>query len=173
MTGETLAAGRAVPETDGRRWLTSVAGRSALTSKPSPSILPLMLVAAVVFGLIETILGYRLIHEHGLLDGDNYMRLVRIRDGLRTGWFTHVVANDNAGMGTVVYWSHAIDALVLLVRLPLLLVLPGQEALFVAGAITASLIAAVFAAVLVWVVSPIVERRWLWTAPAMALFSPV
>jgi len=173
MTGESLAAGRVVPEADGRRWLAPVAVRSALTSKPSSSILPLMLVAAVVFGLIETILGYRLIHEHGLLDGDNYMRLVRIRDGLRTGWFTHVVANDNAGTGTVVYWSHAIDALVLLVRLPLLLVLPGQEALFAAGAIAASLIAGVFAAVLVWVVSPIVERRWLWTAPAMALFSPI
>ena len=132
-----------------------------------------MLVAAIVVGLAETILGYHLIHQHGLIDGDNYMRLVRIRDGLRSGWFTHVVAADNAGAGTVVYWSHAIDAVVLALRAPLLLVLDDQTALFVAGAVAAPLFAALLAAVLVWAPAPLVQRRWLWTAPAMMLFSPV
>jgi hypothetical protein len=132
----------------------------------------MMLAAAIVVGLIEAVIGYRLIHVHGLVDGDNYMRLVRIRDELDGGWLSHIVARDNGGAGTVVYWSHAIDALVLLVRLPMLLVLPGEDALYVAGAVTASLTAAVFAAILVWVPAPVVERRWLWTGPAMALFSP-
>ena len=80
-------------------------------------------------GLVEAILGYRLIHGHGLFDGDNHMRWVRIRDQLNGSWLSHVVARDNEGAGTVVYWSHDIDALVLLLRLPLLLVLPGQDAL--------------------------------------------
>ena len=139
---------------------------------PTEPIWPAMLVAAIVVGLAETILGYHLIHQHGLIDGDNYMRLVRIRDGLRSGWFTHVVANDNAGMGTVVYWSHAIDAVVLALRAPLLLALDDQNALYVAGAIAAPLFAALLAAVLVWAPAPLVHRRWLWTAPAMMLFSP-
>jgi hypothetical protein len=171
MAGGTVTATQAALETNIRHSLTSRTWRWILASVTGPSLLPLMLAAALAVGFVEAVLGYRFVQQHGLIDGDNYMRLVRIRDGLHTGWFTHVVANDNAGSGTVVYWSHVIDALVLLVRLPLLLVLPGQDALFVAGATTASLIAGAFAAVLVWVPSPLVARRWLWTGPAIALLS--
>lgn len=169
MAGETLTAAY---ETNGSGLLSPPAACPALPCTKTRALLPMMLAAAILVGLIEAILGYRLIHQHGLLDGDNYMRLVRIRDELNGSWLTHVVRRDNGGAGTVVYWSHAIDALVLLLRLPLLLVLPGQDALYVAGAAAASLIVAVFAAILVWVPAPIVERRWLWTGPAMALFSP-
>lgn len=169
MAGETLTA---VCEPDGQGLLAAPRSWPALPRSTTRSLLPMMLAAAIVVGLIEAILGYRLIHEHGLLDGDNYMRLDRIRDELNGGWRTHIVARDNGGAGTVVYWSHAIDALVLLLRLPLLLILPGQDALYVAGAVAASVIVAAFAAILVWVPAPVVERRWLWAGPAMALFSP-
>jgi hypothetical protein len=136
-------------------------------------VLSLMLAAAVVMGVAETVVGYRLTVHRGLLDPDNYMRIVRIRDGLQTDWLTHIVKADNGGAGTVVYWSHLIDALVLALQAPLKLVLGDQAALFYAAAATGPVVAAALAAAFVWVVAPLAHARWLWTAPLIAAFSPL
>jgi hypothetical protein len=132
-----------------------------------------MLSASIVVGIAEIVVGYRLIEKRGLLDPDNYMRIVRIRDGLRTGWFTHVVTADNGGAGTVVYWSHLIDGLVLALRKLFSLVSDDQTALFYAAAATGPLVAAAFAAVLVWGVAPLARVRFLYTAPLVAALSPM
>jgi hypothetical protein len=132
----------------------------------------MMLIAAVIAGVSETLLGYSIIRQRGLLDPDNYMRIVRIRDGLKAGWFTHIVAADNGGAGTIVYWSHVIDAAVLLLRLPLTLVTDRQSALLYAAAATGPLVAALLAAALVWAAAPLVQPRWLLLAPLVAILSP-
>lgn len=145
--------------------------RSVLPPWP---VLMLMLTASVIMALTETTVGYHIVHLDGLIDPDSYMQIVRIRDGLHAGWFTHVVTADNGGKGTVIYWSHLIDAIVLALRAPLRLFLNDQAALFVAAATTGPIFAALLAAVLVWAPSPLVHPHWpwLWTAPLAALLSP-
>jgi hypothetical protein len=135
-----------------------------------------MAAAALAAALFEFAKGYFTIPGHELIDPDSYMRLVRIRDGLRAGWFTSVVAADNAGHGTVVYWSHMLDGLILLLRAPLLLVMDGQKALLLAGALTGPLIAGALAAALVWAPAPLMTQRpvwrWLWAAPLAVVLAP-
>jgi hypothetical protein len=132
-----------------------------------------MLSSSIIVGIAEIVVGYRIIGKAGLPDPDNYMRIVRIRDGLRTDGFTHVVAADNGGAGTVVYWSHLIDALVLALRKPFSLVWDDQTALFYAAAATGPLVAAAFVAVLVWSVAPLARVRFLYAAPFVAALSPL
>jgi len=133
-----------------------------------------MLAASVIMAVTETIAGYRIDQLSSLTDPDSYMRIVRIRDGLQAGWFTHVVTADNGGNGTVIYWSHLIDAIVLVLRAPLRLFLSDQSALFVAGSITGPIFAGLLAAVLVWAPLPLVHPHWpwMWTVLVAALLSP-
>jgi hypothetical protein len=138
------------------------------------SLFILLSPAFIYLALVETIAGYRRVGLDKLLGPDSYMRIVRIRDGLQAGWFTHVVANDNAGKGTVIHWSHLIDAVVMALSAPLRLVLPEASALLVAASVTGPIVAVLLAAVLVWAVSPLMNcgRVWLWIVPFAALLSP-
>ena len=132
-------------------------------------VVALMLCAGAVIVLLETLSCWRFVSANGLPDPDNYMRLVRIRDELNLHAFTHVVAADNGGHGTVVYWSHLIDAAVLAIWLPLRLMLHGQAALLWAGCIFAPLAAAGLAAALVWGPAPLVRQRWALITPLLAM----
>jgi hypothetical protein len=131
-----------------------------------------VLACSTIFAIAETIAGYYFSYRHDFVDPDSYMRLVRIRDGLHTDWFTHIVTADNGGLGTVIYWSHLIDAVVLVLRMPLLLVVDDQTALRVAAGVTGPIIASLLAVALMWAWSPFFHSRWLWTAPLVALLSP-
>jgi hypothetical protein len=135
-----------------------------------------MAAAALAALLFECAKGWFADPAHGLFDPDSYMRIVRIRDGLRGGWFTDVVSADNGGQGTVVYWSHLLDGVILALRWPLLAVMEPRHALLAAGAATGPLFAALLAAALVWVPAPLIAHRprwrWLWAAPVAALLSP-
>lgn len=137
-------------------------------------VLLLLSPAFIYLLLCETIAGYRVVGLQKLLDPDSYMRVVRIRDGLQTGWFTHVVTNDNAGKGTIVYWSHLLDALVMALSLPLRLVWNEPSALFLAASITGPLFALLFAMVAVWAMAPLFgrDRAWLWITPFAAMLAP-
>jgi hypothetical protein len=133
-------------------------------------------MAALCMATFEAAKGYFSVPANGLIDPDSYMRVVRIRDGLGGGWFTSVVASDNAGHGTVVYWSHLLDGLILALRAPLLLVTDRQSALLLGAALTGPLLAGCLAASLVWAPAPLIMQqprwRWLWTAPLAALLAP-
>ncbi len=135
--------------------------------------LPLLLACSITIGIAETIAGYFFSYQQQLVDPDSYMRLVRIRDGLHTGWLTHIIAADNAGLGTVIYWSHLIDAVVLILRIPLLLVSDDQTSLIIAAGMTGPIIAAFLSCILIWAWIPFLHGRWLWTAPLLALVSPM
>jgi hypothetical protein len=135
----------------------------------------LMAVAALVAAAVETIVSVRRVPFGELIDPDSYMRLVRIRDGMSTGLFTHIVRADSGGKGTIIYWSHLLDLMILSIWAPLHLFLKSQAALLVAGAVTGPLFAAAFAAALVWAPYPLMKPHctWLWIAPlAGILLSP-
>lgn len=134
---------------------------------------PLLLWAFAAVALFEGLRGYKTLPANGLFDPDSYMRVVRIREGLATGWFTHVVPNDSGGAGTLIYWSHVIDALVIALYGPLRLLLEDQAALRWAAALTGPLFAGCLGAALVWVVAPLAHRRWLWTAPLVGFVGSV
>jgi hypothetical protein len=132
-------------------------------------------VAALGSATVETLISVRAFPLGELIDPDSYMRLVRIRDGLVTGLFTHVVPADSGGNGTIVYWSHLLDFCILAFWVPLHALMSSELALLVAGAITGPLFAAALAAALVWAPYPLMKPhyRWLWIAPVTGiLFSP-
>jgi hypothetical protein len=113
---------------------------------------------------------------HGLLIGmDSYMRLVRIQDALDHGnWFGYVVSRDDSGLGVVIPWSHVLDAVILLLRAPLRLLLPPDEALLWAGAMIGPLSVGLLGTLCAWSVAPLAQRGWLWIAPfAAASASPI
>lgn len=125
----------------------------------------LLALAFALAALFSGLRGYNTVPAGGLIDPDSYMRIVRIRDGLATGWFTHVVRNDNGGAGTLVYWSHLVDAVVLALYAPLRLLLDDTAAMRWAAALNGPLFSGLLGAALVWVAAPAADRRWLWIAP--------
>jgi hypothetical protein len=166
-----------LPESNATGYLDRAWRHGLLAGQRRQNRIPtlLLLLPAFIYVLLsETINGYRIIGPDRLMDPDSYMRIVRIRDGLQAGWFTHVVANDNAGKGTVVYWSHLLDAVVLTLRMPLRLVWSDPSALFEAAAVTGPLFAMLLAVVVVWATAPLMgsDRAWLWIGPFAAVLSP-
>jgi hypothetical protein len=144
----------------------------ARTVTGSPAVpAPLLLVAFLVVAVWEAASGLRVVPSDGLLDPDSYMRVVRLRDILQAGRLTHVVAADNGGLGTVVYWSHLIDGFVLVLSAPFRLFVGTHEALRLGAAWTGPLTAGCTAVALVWAPAPLADRRWLWAAPFAGFFS--
>ncbi len=100
-----------------------------------------------------------------LQDPDSYMRLVRIQAALDEGrWFGALIPRDASGAGFVQPWSHLLDALILMLRLPLRLAMPPDSALFWAAIATGPLLMGALGAAAAWAVAPLASRKWLWTA---------
>jgi hypothetical protein len=109
-----------------------------------------------------------------LFNPDSYMRLVRIEAGLRTGLMGHVVANDGSGAGTVLYWSHLLDSLLVLMAAPLEPLLGWHRALFIAAAVSGPVSVGLLGLAVGWAAAPLADRRWLWAASlATGLMAPV
>jgi hypothetical protein len=110
-----------------------------------------------------------------LSDPDGYMRLVRIREALDRGdLFGDIVAGGDSGLGLTLAWSHILDCVILLLRAPLRLALPPDQALLWAGAITGPLSVGLLGLLCVWAIAPLAQRAWLWTAAvAVALAPPI
>lgn len=109
----------------------------------------------------------------GLIDPDSYMRLVRMQEAFDHGnWFGYVVSGDASGQGQVLSWSHGLDGVLLLLRAPLLLVLPPDKALLWAAAISDPLAVGLLGLACAWAVAPLAERGWLWVAPAAIAMAP-
>lgn len=112
------------------------------------------------------------VFQGGLRNPDSYMRLVRIRQGLHHGGFAHIVVDDGSGHGTLLYWSHLLDAIILAIRWPLLLVLPPEAALRWAGEVIGPLSMAGLAAAMGWAGAPFVRWRWLPVAVLLPIVCP-
>jgi hypothetical protein len=102
---------------------------------------------------------------HGaLFNPDSYMRLARLDDILVAHAPIDVVARDGSGAGTVLYWSHLLDTLLLVLAVPLAPFLGEHEALRWAGVLLGPLSAGLLGMALGWAAAPLSEPRWRWTA---------
>ena len=104
-----------------------------------------------------------------LSDVDSYMRLVRIQEALDHGtWFGDAVSRYDSGRGVIVPWSHVLDGAILLLRMPLQLFLPADQALFWAAAAVGPLSVGLLGMLCAWAAAPLTKGQWLWVAPVLA-----
>ncbi len=108
-----------------------------------------------------------------LLNPDSYMRLVRIEDMLAAGRPLHAVMRDGSGHGTVLHWSHLLDALLLLLAAPFAGFLGWHRALDVAGLVSGPLSLAALGAAVSWAAAPAARPGWLWLGAFAAGAAPM
>jgi hypothetical protein len=106
-----------------------------------------------------------------LLNPDSYMRLVRLQEMLQAHAVLHAVARDGSGTGTVLAWSHLLDAIILLIATPLSVVMDEPTALRWAGIALGPIGVGLLGLSVAWVLSPITRPAWRWTAPVLAAVS--
>ncbi len=111
------------------------------------------------------------LHGH-LVDGDSYMRLLRIEQGLRRGYLSNRVFRDDSGHPLVIEWSRLVDGFILALSAPLAPFLGWHRALFIGGVATQPLFAGALGVSLAFAVAPVAERQFLWAAPAIGLLLP-
>ena len=106
-----------------------------------------------------------------LLNPDSYMRLVRLHDILAQHVPLDVVARDGSGDGTVLPWSHLLDALILVLSAPLRAMMSGPQALHWTAVALGPIGIGLLGVALAWVLAPLTSRAWRWTAPVSAATS--
>jgi hypothetical protein len=82
------------------------------------------------------------------------MRLARLDDRLAAHAPIDVVARDGSGAGTVLYWSHLLDTLLLVLAAPVPPFLGEHEALRWAGVLLGPLSAGLLGMALAWAAAP-------------------
>lgn len=112
------------------------------------------------------------LRDGGLSNPDSYMRMVRLRDMLDQGRILHDVARDGSGHGTLLHWSHLLDAAIGLTAAPFRLFLDPHDALYAAAVIFGPLNIAVLALLIAWAAAPFAERKFLWLGAALVPLSP-
>lgn len=108
-----------------------------------------------------------------LLNPDSAMRLVRLQDIIETGHPLHAVLRDGSGQGTVLHWSHCLDALLLILAGPLAPWLGWPAALQIAGVVSGPLSMAALGVAVAWAAAPVARASWLWLAAFAAGAAPV
>lgn len=108
----------------------------------------------------------------GLSNPDSYMRMVRLQDMLDQGRILHEVARDGSGHGTVLHWSHLLDAAIGLTALPFRLFMDGHGALYAAALIFGPLNIAILALLTAWAAAPFADRKWLFLGAALVPMAP-
>ena len=64
-----------------------------------------------------------------LINPDSYMRLVRLHETLAQHAAAYIVTRDASGAGMLLYWSHLLDSILLLLAAPLMPLMSEQQAL--------------------------------------------
>jgi hypothetical protein len=130
------------------------------------------LAAAIDLGIGS--LQFRALAQGALLNPDSYMRLVRLEDIIHQHAPVDIVARDASGSGTLLYWSHLLDSLLLLLATPVMPLLGEHEALRWAGIALGPLGAGLLGVALAWAGAPWSDRGSRWTAAMCgALAMPV
>jgi hypothetical protein len=99
-----------------------------------------------------------------LLNPDSYMRLVRLQDIIRQHAAIDIVARDASGLGTLLYWSHLLDSMLLVLATPLMPLLGEHEALRWAGISLGPLSVGLLGSALAWAGAPLSDAGTRWTA---------
>lgn len=123
---------------------------------------------AVAIELIVSAPGLARIWHGGLADPDSWMRLLRIRQGLRAGHLVNVVQRDESGAPLVIEWSRLFDAAIVALAAPLAPLLGWARALRWAGLATAPLAAGALGAGLAFAAAPLSEPALIWWASLIA-----
>ena len=109
-----------------------------------------------------------------LPDPDSYMRLDRLRDILAHRAPLHAVLRDASGAGDVLPWAHLMDSVLLLLAAPLRPFLSEWEASQVAAVLVGPLGVGLLGIATAWMMAPLSDCGWRWTAPAsVALATPI
>lgn len=128
------------------------------------------LVCGSMATLIDITLGsfqWKAVLHGALLNPDSYMRLVRLDDMLAAGRSIDVVARDGSGAGTLLYWSHLLDSILLTLAAPLAPWLGEHHALLWAGIALGPLSAGLLGIAVAWAAAPLSDPDWQWTAALM------
>ena len=106
----------------------------------------------------------------GLFNPDSYMRMVRLEEGVRAGHAVYLVARDGSGAGTLLHWTHLIEALVLLLSAPFLALMDLHSALHAGAVLAGPISAGLLGLAGAWAVAPLCPptRRWM-VAALMAI----
>ncbi len=107
-----------------------------------------------------------------LVDGDSYMRLLRIEQGLKHGYLANVVQRDDSGAPMVVEWSRLVDAFIVALAAPLAFFVGWHHALYIAGVATQPIFAGALGASLSFASEPLSKREFLWVAPVVGILLP-
>ncbi len=109
----------------------------------------------------------------GLVDGDSYMRLIRVGQLIAGGgWFDQVIAEANAPDGLALHWTRPLDLVLIILAAPLAPFLGMAKALHLAGVVLSPLTHAVAGLALIWAVTPLLGRWGACLAAFLTLAQP-
>lgn len=127
-------------------------------------ILAIAVVAALIVVIQSGIAlkGLSPILAGGLLDTDDYMRLVRVTHLWQSGaWFDAVIPRIGPPVGLALHWTRPMDILLLAGAVPVSLFLDFQAALFWWGAIVSPVLLIASLCAIAWAAAPVVPRPGL------------
>ncbi|MDE2574076.1 MAG: hypothetical protein KGL55_02070 [Rhodospirillales bacterium] len=130
---------------------------------------------AVMLLVLEGVATLPAVLAGGLINPDSFMRLDRLLARLAGGAPPDIVPRGASGLGApITSWSHLLDSLLLLIAAPLRPFMAERPALHAAAIIFGPLGVGLVGAACAWAMAPLAERRWRWTAAALAaLASPI
>jgi hypothetical protein len=115
---------------------------------------------------------YRAAMQGGSVNPDSLMRLVRLREMLAAGKMLDLVPRDGSGAGIVIYWSHLVDLLVLILGAPLRLAVGWNRALGDVALVFGPLSFGALCVASAWAVAPLTRRPWRYLSPLILVASP-
>jgi hypothetical protein len=121
------------------------------------------LLAAAIDVAMGPLVNLGTVQGEGLINPDSYMRLVRLEEGVRAGHVVYLVARDGSGAGTLLHWTHFLEAVVLLLSAPFLGVMDLHSALHAGGVLAGPISAGLLGLAGAWAAAPLVApgRRWM------------
>jgi hypothetical protein len=129
-----------------------------------------VLIASFLIVVIQAgavVRGFVPVFDGGLVDTDDYMRLVRVEHLWQTGaWFDSVIPRVDPPAGLELHWTRPMDVLLMAGALLGTPLLGFKSALFWWGSAISPVLQILSVATLVWAAAPLITRRWL---PLVAL----
>jgi len=109
----------------------------------------------------------------GMVDSDSYLRLLRVRDWLDSGWYDTRVARADWPAGMSSSWTRPLDLLIVTLHAPLRLAgLQRDPALMAAGALVSPLLHLALLLLLPWAFAPVLEDEARSLLPLAVLAQP-
>ncbi|MBR0934971.1 hypothetical protein [Bradyrhizobium jicamae] len=126
------------------------------------------LLAAMIASAMELVNGnLGAVLAGGLFNPDSYMRMVRLEEGVRAGHAVYLVARDGSGAGSLLHWTHLLEALVLLFSAPFMVSMDLHAALHAGAVFVGPISVGLLGVAAAWTVVPLCPPRQRWLAAAL------